>query len=503
MSWITRLWVEIVIAIGTLLLVALAVFWVDGWGRVAAVVVATAIVGTAFGLAVRKVIVERRKMRDEQTKLLYEQIKLRSEQPEFLEEVILKRLWERPSLGIDLGNINPHDLATLRREQSGSPLAWRPQPQPDHAQSAFRIDERVRFTVYRPNISRPEVWSTMLAFAYRAGDMDEGSGDIVESAKQVEQLAAHTLGPQIQGFAALTTESREAVPRAETLRFVPRFDGVEFNPTERSFQWIEKIHQESFRYRVPASLDGQTIRGRMEVYLDIVLIGEVGLALAVDSAATPDMYTDLAAVHGRLYRKIFASYSHKDLSIVEQFEAYLATLGDEFVRDWTHLRSGEVWSHELESMISDADVFQLFWSMNSMASNFVRREWEYALTLSRASFVRPVYWEEPMPSRPELGLPPESLKALHFHYFKLARRDSLNLEFHPTGVKEPQQTPPTSYSTRSRKSSSLGPSSKRFLRVMRWIIPAVLVATAFLLLRRPDLLRNLWEVLEKKLDFIF
>jgi hypothetical protein len=276
------------------------------------------------------------------------------------------------------------------------------------------FDNHVRFTIYRANRSRPEVWNTMLAFAYRAGDADEGGGDITESAKNVEKLAADTLGPHIQQFAALTTESREAVPRATTLRFVPRFNGVEFNPPERSFRWVEKIHQESFRYRVPAILDGQTIRGRMEVYLDMILIGEVGLALAVDSAVTPDMHTDLAAAHGRLYRKVFASYSHKDLSIVEQFEAYIKALGDEFVRDWTHLRSGQVWSEQLESMISEADVFQLFWSTNSMDSDFVRQEWEYALGLSRPSFVRPVYWEEPMPERTDRGLPPESLRKIHF-----------------------------------------------------------------------------------------
>jgi formylglycine-generating enzyme required for sulfatase activity len=50
----------------------------------------------------------------------------------------------------------------------------------------------------------------------------------------------------------------------------------------------------------------------------------------------------------------------------------------------------------------------------------VRQEWEYALSLSRPSFVRPVYWEQPMPERPDRGLPPESLRKLHFHRFPLS-----------------------------------------------------------------------------------
>ena len=66
-------------------------------------------------------------------------------------------------------------------------------------------------------------------------------------------------------------------------------------------------------------------------------------------------------------------------------------------------------------MIVNADVFQLFWSTNSIESDFVRQEWEFALNLGRPSFIRPVYWEEPMPERTEIGLPPASLRALHFH----------------------------------------------------------------------------------------
>ena len=54
--------------------------------------------------------------------------------------------------------------------------------------------------------------------------------------------------------------------------------------------------------------------------------------------------------------------------------------------------------------IRAADVFQLFWSRNSMTSPWVRQEWEYALSLGRAHFIRPTYWETPMPEAPERDL---------------------------------------------------------------------------------------------------
>ena len=66
-------------------------------------------------------------------------------------------------------------------------------------------------------------------------------------------------------------------------------------------------------------------------------------------------------------------------------------------------------------MIEQADIFQLFWSWNSLESPFVRQEWEHALTLGKAHFIRPVFWEEPLPERHREGLPPSALKRLHFH----------------------------------------------------------------------------------------
>jgi len=71
-----------------------------------------------------------------------------------------------------------------------------------------------------------------------------------------------------------------------------------------------------------------------------------------------------------------------------------------------------MWSDHLLELIRGADVFQLFWSRNAMVSEYVRAEWEFALSLRRPHFIRPVYWEEPLPE--QAGLPPGELRALHF-----------------------------------------------------------------------------------------
>jgi polar amino acid transport system substrate-binding protein len=57
-----------------------------------------------------------------------------------------------------------------------------------------------------------------------------------------------------------------------------------------------------------------------------------------------------------------------------------------------------------------------------MHSPFVKREWEHALSLRRRNFIRPCYWESPLPACPEKGLPPEELRRLHFQRIPVALR---------------------------------------------------------------------------------
>ena len=117
---------------------------------------------------------------------------------------------------------------------------------------------------------------------------------------------------------------------------------------------------------------------------------------------------------GQRYRKIFASYSRRDIDIVRSFETFARGLGDRYLIDLLDLRAGEVWSKRLEEMIRSADVFQLFWSQNAMASQHVMAEVECALAISKD--IRPIYWERPLPQDPSRNLPPPALAQFHFQF---------------------------------------------------------------------------------------
>jgi hypothetical protein len=134
----------------------------------------------------------------------------------------------------------------------------------------------------------------------------------------------------------------------------------------------------------------------------------------VSVSSAEDVDPNPAAEPFARYRRIFPSYSHADTDVVTRFGDAARALGDDFLQDVLTLRAGEQWSPRLLELIDSADVFQLFWSSHSMRSTYCRQEWERALALGRPSFVRPVYWEDPLPQEPGLGLPPDGLRALHF-----------------------------------------------------------------------------------------
>jgi hypothetical protein len=289
--------------------------------------------------------------------------------------------------------------------------------EPGEARPVLALDENVQFTVYRPKVLVPGRWQTMLAFAHLAERRDDAPPDEPDPVQEVAAQAAALLG-DVGEYRQHTEDSLQAVPREGELTFVPAAEGVDFNPQSRTFTWAESVHREEFRMRASAAAAGRIVHGRVTVFLGSIVLAEIGMSLRVGgpSATSP---APPAVDSARPYRRIFASYSHKDGAIVDEFSAYARALGDRYLRDVIDLRSGERWQPALEGLIRQADVFQLFWSWNALESPFVRQEWQYALSLRRPRFVRPVYWDDPLPARGDE--PPAVLRQLHFERVRFAR----------------------------------------------------------------------------------
>ena len=254
----------------------------------------------------------------------------------------------------------------------------------------------------------------LLAFAHKTDPVVDEDGHELDPLAEVRRQAAEVLGPEAASYRTVAQTSAQSVVRGTELRFVPSVPGAEFNPPEVAFRWQEPVHRSAFRVRADAAADGVVLEGRMAVFCGIVALAEIPLRLAVDATAAARR-PEPEQVTARPYERIFPSYSHLDADVVTEVEAVSIYLRNQFMRDCRMLRAGEVWSARLREAIDEATVFQLFWSRNAMASQHVRDEWEYALSLGRDDFIRPVYWEWPIPRDDAAGLPPPALERLHFH----------------------------------------------------------------------------------------
>lgn len=360
--------------------------------------------------------------------------------PRLRRDTVGALLNRHPSQEVRLPILDPPGLtwlieAACRRDASRRPDAMAlakavdplPAPSPAAAGSDQVLDDDVQFTVYRPATVPPGRWCTMLAFAHKTEPADPDFGPL-DPVAEVKRQARTVLGEAVEDYVTAAEEAASALARGSELTFVPQMDGVAFNPPSASFHWLEAVHREEFRLRASRALAGKRARGRLSVFLGNLLIAEVNLTIRVSDQPqpqAPDPAPRLEPERARPYRRIFVSYSHRDAEIVTHIGMVSRLLGDEFVRDCTHLRAGEVWSEQLEALVRSADVFQLFWSTNSMSSPFVRQEWEYALALGRESFVRPCYWEDPLPALPAQDLPPAALRRLHFHRFTASDRTAV------------------------------------------------------------------------------
>jgi hypothetical protein len=283
-------------------------------------------------------------------------------------------------------------------------------------------DENVRFTVYRPKTVRPRKWYPMVAFVHLDELPAEASEGDPDPRNEVEGQADRLLGPAAGEFDRNTVDSRHAIPREGELTFLPEMDGIDFNPPLQSIRWMENVHRVEFRLRARPALDQGTARGRLVVFLGPFLLADVPLTIRVDGSYVESVDSqDWEPAVAPAYRKVFASYSHQDEAVVTQVESHVESIGDRYLRDCRNLRSGEPYDERLLEMIEEADVFQLFWSTNSMRSDYVRREWEHAISLRPKKgryFIRPIYWEDPFPEDTANGLPPDSLRRLHFSRLK-------------------------------------------------------------------------------------
>lgn len=271
----------------------------------------------------------------------------------------------------------------------------------------------VRFQVLWHGSMKRQEWCPLLVYMY--GGWDGFSAARADFRRRI----AGSLNGKPESVAAHVAEL--GVP----ITIIPEAKGFVFNPPAVRTHWLERWQRVEFRMRASDPLEAsdrrESVRGRVAFFAGPLLVGEAAIRVEVlpgpgdEALPRPTQEPSGPGAIFReystpAYRSLFVSYSHDDAIIVEELEKAQQAIRDSHLKDLTILRSAESWSPAMLRDIHRADVFQLCWSDAAKNSAHVEQEWQCALGVNRRGFVRPIYWELPMPD------PPEQLRRLHFTY---------------------------------------------------------------------------------------
>jgi uncharacterized ubiquitin-like protein YukD len=259
---------------------------------------------------------------------------------------------------------------------------------------------QVQLSVHYPPKIVPNVWSTLLTYVH-----------IPKALSMVQEQTDRILGRQISdGYLRTIANATRDISRGAEITVVPTLSDCIIKPEKAKFLWLEDYHCEAFRFKSIAQVGTQLLMGQVSFYVGPILICEIAVVIRLSASAGRFNLgpAETTTTTSRPYQSIFVSYAHDDSVIVQELEKAYTVLGMQYLRDIKILRSGEKWNPALLSKIDEADIFQLCWSHAAKSSEQVTREWKHAVGLNREYFLRPVYWQSPMPE------PPPELASIHF-----------------------------------------------------------------------------------------
>jgi hypothetical protein len=261
--------------------------------------------------------------------------------------------------------------------------------------------DATELTAYYPLDLENAAWQSLLVYLH--------SADTLSAVRSDAQQHLALRGKRIR---ARYFPLADDLPAAGSeVGLVPRSNGVRFRPertnTARDSDWARS----EFQFQVGEQVAGEATTIYLDLQQGASVLGPVKMPVL---CSAPTLQVAVPVVE-QTYRfdTIYACYSHLDIAILETVRRAYTALGINVLIDTESLRSGESFTSQLEQLIRRADVFQLFWSHNAARSTYVRKELQYAVSLNRQGFIRPVYWEKP------LAPVPDELADLHFAYLNI------------------------------------------------------------------------------------
>lgn len=171
--------------------------------------------------------------------------------------------------------------------------------------------------------------------------------------------------------------------------------------------WWGEITNATFPVSVPEHISFGTHLGQVQIFKNGIQLLRIDFTIEVGENISQVIDTTQKLTR---ITKAFASYSRKDQQEVLQAIQGIRALGIEVFLDNLSIKQGDYWEKEIYQNILSSEVFLLFWSKAAKNSEWVEKEWTFALDNRGIDFIQPIPLEDP-----EIAPPPERLASKHFH----------------------------------------------------------------------------------------
>ena len=258
--------------------------------------------------------------------------------------------------------------------------------------------DNVHFSVTAPPFVLPGSVFILTVWAY----LERQRAQVIERAR--EELGGGEIYIQSKGPAP--------VPKGAVLTVRLKVEGLTVDDGEDTILWSGEIGEAGFPVRVPQDAVHGSRHGLATVHIEGLQIAKIHFVVQV--GATTAVAADLRSREER-HCTAFASYASEDRDRVIARVQGLKKAGVDVYMDIVNLRAGELWEQALWREIPARDIFYLFWSEHAARSEYVEKEWRYALQTKGIDFIDPV----PLVS-PDVVKPPPELAGKHFNDSLLA-----------------------------------------------------------------------------------
>jgi tetratricopeptide (TPR) repeat protein len=280
----------------------------------------------------------------------------------------------------------------------------------------------VLFSAYFPFQGEPNTRYSLIVYAH----IQDAMAQIVRDVQKFrEELGGAIRTPK-------TAKQTARLKIGTLVTITPECDEFEIEPAAVTKKWNGDWTRYDFDFKPTADLMGEIVIIRVSIAVSGIEIAHINCPIEIaqksiapvnEPVKNPLAAAKMTAVQSKMYQRVFISYSRRDKAVVEAYRLAQLALGNDVFMDTYSIRVGENWQAALARAIDEADIFQLFWSEPASQSDNIRDEWDYALNhkcpdTQCESFIRPVFWEQPMP------IPPRELVHLNFRYVPLTAGDN-------------------------------------------------------------------------------